>query len=148
MTAALPAAPPELDVAPSLELLVPSSIVAARRAAGDVQAFLAQHGLDEAEQFAWELCIAEAAKNAVQYARNEEKETPLHIEVRLHPRIVEARVTDHTEGFDLASWPACLPPNENESGRGLFLMRIYMDKVKYVPGDGANTLVLQKARSR
>ncbi len=79
MTAALPAAPPELEFAPSLELLVPSSIVAARHAAGDVRAFLAQHGLDEAEQFAWELCIAEAAKNAVQYARNEEKKTPLHI---------------------------------------------------------------------
>ena len=59
-------------------MVVPSSIVAARRAAGDVRAFLAQHGLDEAEQFAWELCIAEAGKNAVQYARNEKKDAPSH----------------------------------------------------------------------
>jgi anti-sigma regulatory factor (Ser/Thr protein kinase) len=57
---------------------------------------------------------------------------------------VELRIDDHTGGFELPR-RAALPQDDQESGRGLYLIMSLMDHVGYVrSSDSANCLVLQK----
>ncbi len=52
-------------------------------------------------------------------------------------------IRDAGPGFDLSALPdpTCLPNLEKSSGRGIFLMRIFMDRVAYNTFGNAVTLV-------
>src|SRR5882672_687182 len=80
----------------------------ARSATRVLCAFLAEQGLDESELFNFELCLAEACNNAVQYAGAAGAQETLTAEVTCHDSSVELRVHDHTPGFELRPRPARL----------------------------------------
>ena len=111
-----------------------------------LRAFLAEHGLDESEQFNCELCLAEACNNAVQYVTAEGAGQSVVAEVLIHSASVEMRVIDHTGGFDLQEKPASLSPGR-ENGRGIFIIQSLMDEVRYQRGATENTLVMRKSRT-
>jgi serine phosphatase RsbU (regulator of sigma subunit)/anti-sigma regulatory factor (Ser/Thr protein kinase) len=118
----------------------------ARTATRLLCAFLAEQGLDESELFNFELCIAEACNNAVQYAGDAGARHSVSAEAICHASSVEVRVHDHTPGFELAPRPATLSPHR-ESGRGLFIMQSLMDEVRYYRGADRNVLVIRKVRT-
>ena len=107
--------------------------------------WLAEHGLTEAELGTWELALVEAANNAVKYAPPAARQLPVSIELLLGEHELEARVTDHTDGFD---WPENieLPDPDAESGRGLFLIQSLTDKVIYLRHKSENVMVMRRAR--
>ena len=117
---------------------------AVRAATLAVRDWLAEKGLPAADLDAWELALVEAANNAVKYAGAAARELPVTIEVSCGEREVEARITDHTAGFD---WPeeVDLPDVESESGRGLFLIKSLTDHVAYLRHAGGNVMVLRRA---
>ena len=119
---------------------------AVRAAIAQVQRWLAEKKLPEADLGAWELALMEGANNAVKYAPPAARGLPVVIEISEGERDVEARITDHTAGFD---WPAevKLPEDESESGRGLFLMRSLTDYAAYFRHPGENILVLRRAHT-
>lgn len=119
----------------------------ARTATRILRAFLAEQGLDESELFHCEVCLAEACNNAVQYATDGAIEAPVVAEAIFHGSGVELRVTDHTQGFELAARATAIDPRR-EGGRGLFIIQSLMDDVRYYRGTGRNTLVMRKARTR
>ena len=121
-------------------------LAAARTATRILRNFLAEQGLDESELYQFELCLAEACNNAVQYA-GANVESPVVAEAIYHGTGVELRVSDHTPGFELRERPANVDPMQ-ESGRGLFIIQSIMDDVRYYRGDGRNTLVMRKSRTR
>jgi serine phosphatase RsbU (regulator of sigma subunit)/anti-sigma regulatory factor (Ser/Thr protein kinase) len=129
----------------SLRLETACEFSAVRAAIAQVQSWLAEKNLPEAEIGAWELALIEGANNAVKYAPATARELPVVIEISCGERDVEARITDHTAGFD---WPAevGLPEDESESGRGLFLMKSLTDRALYFRHPGENILVLRRAR--
>jgi serine phosphatase RsbU (regulator of sigma subunit)/anti-sigma regulatory factor (Ser/Thr protein kinase) len=110
-----------------------------------VRDWLAEKGLPEADLGAWELALAEASNNAAKYAAAESRCFPVTIEISCGEHDIEARITDHTAGFD---WPdkVNLPGMDSESGRGLFLIKSLTDHVAYLRGSGLNEMILRRAR--
>lgn len=129
----------------SLRIESECDLSAVRVATLRVRGWLAEKGLPEADLSAWELALVEAVNNAVKYANSEGHQRPIGIEISCGSTDVEARITDHTTGFD---WPTAvaLPESEAESGRGLFLMKSLTDRVVYLRHSDENVLVLRRAR--
>jgi serine phosphatase RsbU (regulator of sigma subunit)/anti-sigma regulatory factor (Ser/Thr protein kinase) len=133
------------DFRDSLRLEVDCAFSAVRTAVAQICSCLAKKNLPEADLGAWELALIEAVNNAVKYAPPAARELPVIIEMSCGERDIEARITDHTAGFD---WPddVKLPAEESESGRGLFLMKSLTDRAIYYRHPGENVLVLRRAR--
>jgi serine phosphatase RsbU (regulator of sigma subunit)/anti-sigma regulatory factor (Ser/Thr protein kinase) len=128
-----------------LRITFDSDLAAAREVSVAVHGFLADHGMPEKEIFSYELCIAEACYNAVEYAKGEALRMKPAAEVLFANEWIEIRVVDHTHGFDLKG-RVPQPSPQNERGRGLFLMQAVMDEVHYLRGGGENTLIMRKRR--
>ncbi len=111
-----------------------------------LRAFLAEQGLDESEQFACELCLAEACNNAVQYVAPAGAAFPIIAEAIVHAGGIELRVTDHTAGFELGPKPTALNP-ARENGRGIFIIQSMMNETRYYRSAEDNTLVMRKTRT-
>ena len=122
------------------------TLAAVREAAQTARSWLADQGLTEDELAAWELALVEACNNAVEHATEAGRARPVRIDVSCGETDVEARVTDHTKGFDLPA-SVGLPGVEDEGGRGLFLIQSLTDHMDYHRGRDANVLILRKSRS-
>ena len=118
---------------------------AVRAGVTQISAWLAELGLSEADLGAWELSLIEAGNNAVKYSTPGARQQPIHFEISAGARELEARVTDHTPGFE---WPTkiTLPAPDAEQGRGLFLMKSLMDDLFYLRHPAQNVLVLRRSR--
>lgn len=121
-------------------------VAQARAASRALRAFLAEHGLDDSELFACELCLAEACNNAVQYVDDRFRNEAIVAEAVCTASQVELRVTDHTSGFSFPDKPD-VPPTDSERGRGLFIIHSMMDGVRYLRSENHNTLVMWKRRA-
>src|SRR5712675_2625926 len=89
------------------------------------------------EEFDVELALREALENAVVHGNQEDPETKVHIRCRCQPgNEISIVVTDQGKGFDfekivgngITSDPAA------EHGRGIQLMKAYMDDVHFERG--------------
>jgi serine phosphatase RsbU (regulator of sigma subunit)/anti-sigma regulatory factor (Ser/Thr protein kinase) len=140
-----PTSPPRADHRTSLRMEVACEFSAVHAAIVQLHGWLAEKGLPETELNTWKIALTEAANNAVKYAGAAAREFPVIMEISCGANEVEARITDHTAGFD---WPLQigLPDTEAEKGRGLFLIKSLTDRVNYFRQDGENILVLRRAR--
>jgi serine phosphatase RsbU (regulator of sigma subunit)/anti-sigma regulatory factor (Ser/Thr protein kinase) len=138
---------PQLEPArpATLRLAFAPDPASARAVSVAVRNFLGEQGVSEKELFTYELCVAEASNNAIEYARGPNKNLKPIVEALFTPSQIELRVTDHTPGFAL---PERIPPPSplSERGRGLFLIQSAMDEVRYLRGTGENILVMRKKR--
>jgi serine/threonine-protein kinase RsbW len=89
------------------------------------------------KEFDVELALREALENAVVHGNQEDPETKVHIRCRCQPgKEISIVVTDQGKGFDfektvgngITSDPAA------EHGRGIQLMKAYMDDVHFARG--------------
>ena len=130
----------------ALRLEAACDFAAVRTATQQARGWLAELGVGETDLGAWELALVEAANNAVKYAPAAARQLPVTLEISCGATDIEARVTDHTAGFE---WPkeVALPEVESESGRGLFLIKSLTDSVAYLSDAAQNTLILRRARS-
>jgi serine phosphatase RsbU (regulator of sigma subunit)/anti-sigma regulatory factor (Ser/Thr protein kinase) len=129
----------------ALRLYLECELVAVRPATLAVRAFLAQQGVGEQEAGSCELALAEACNNAVAYVVPEKRHLPVCVEALVDAGSIEIRVEDHTPGFELPETSGVPDPQE-ESGRGLFLMRSLMEEVVYWRGPEGNCLVMRRRR--
>ncbi|HZZ18361.1 MAG TPA: SpoIIE family protein phosphatase, partial [Opitutaceae bacterium] len=128
-----------------LRLSFEPDIESAREVSVAIRSFLAEQGMPEKEIFSYELCIAEACYNAVEYVGAEARGNRPVAEAIFTPELIELRVTDYTPGFDLP--PRVPQPSPlSERGRGLFLIQAVMDEVRYLRSTSENTLVMRKRR--
>ncbi len=118
-----------------------------REAGIEVRKFLSGQGIGEAALDEWELVIMEAANNAVNYASEAVRHLPITIDVTVGRESVEARISDHTAGFEFPD-EVSLPDPESEGGRGLYLIRTLTNSVDYLKGKNGNVLVLTKNREK
>lgn len=116
-----------------------------RAVSATIRSFLAEQGVPEKELFSYELCIAEASNNAIEYTDGAARELQPVAEAVFTPDQIELRVTDHTAGFVL---PERIPQPSplSESGRGLFIIQSVMDEVRYLRGTNENVLIMRKRR--
>jgi anti-sigma regulatory factor (Ser/Thr protein kinase) len=129
----------------SLRLEFGADFESARETSAAVRSFLAEQGVPDRELFSYELCIAEACYNAIEYAEHPAQKARPFAEVVFTPKQIELRVTDRTAGFAM---PANIPSPSpmSDRGRGLFIIQSIMDEVHYLRGEHANVLVMRKNR--
>ena len=90
-------------------------------------------GFNKDDIFAIHLAIGEAFINAVKHGNKMDLEKKVKIEYSLGPDKIEISIADEGNGFDPESVP---DPRSGQNlfkpdGRGLFLMKSYMDVVKF-----------------
>lgn len=79
------------------------------------------------------LAVTEATTNAIIHANKCDQSKMVTIDVKVSETKLVVKVKDEGEGFDPAGIPDPTEPENllNESGRGVYLMRVYMDNVEY-----------------
>jgi serine/threonine-protein kinase RsbW len=93
------------------------------------------------------MSVREGVINAFHYGNQERPEKKIHLAVDLTGDKMIIHVLDEGSGFTLASVPDPLAEENllSTSGRGIFLMRAFMDEFDVVPGrTGGAEIVMAK----
>lgn len=128
--------PPHIDDLDAwTEKVLPTDLAAIRPTERDVLMRLRELSYDDDHLFAVRLALEEALVNAMKHGNKLDPSRSVRVSYRVLPERVEIRVTDEGGGFD----PGVIPdPTSDENldkpcGRGVMLMRCYMDEVTYSP---------------
>ncbi|MEJ5260472.1 MAG: ATP-binding protein [Anaerohalosphaeraceae bacterium] len=112
---------------------LPGTMEAAERFCGELLQEAVRKGFDEEDLFAIHLALEEAFVNAIQHGNQGDPSKKIHVEYCISPSRFEISIADEGPGFR----PDALPdPREPEnlykcSGRGVLLIRSFMDQVQY-----------------
>lgn len=102
----------------------------------------------EHDVFGVHLAIEEALVNAIKHGNHKDPTKKVEVECRISGDRVVIRIADEGDGFD----PEAVPdPTDEEnleipSGRGLMLMRCYMNSVTF--NERGNEVVMEKVRGQ
>jgi serine/threonine-protein kinase RsbW len=104
-------------------------------------------GFDEEMCYRIGMSVREGVINAFHYGNQERPEKKIHLAVDLTPEKLVIHVMDEGNGFKLSDVPDPLAEENilSTSGRGIFLMRAFMDEFAVVPGTtGGAEIVMSK----
>jgi serine/threonine-protein kinase RsbW len=132
-----------------IDLWTPSEVRAISRLVDRLMKMIEGSQCVPGEEFAIELALREALNNAVVHGNQENPETKVHIRCGCQPGSeISIIVTDQGKGFDfekiidngIASEAA------SEHGRGIQLMKAYMDDVRFERG-GSEVHMRKRSRT-
>jgi serine/threonine-protein kinase RsbW len=108
---------------------------------------LEERGFSDLTVFAVELAVGEALTNAFKHGHHCSTDKRIHMAYAIDDGCITVVVTDEGLGFDPTTVPDPTNPNRLTQpwGRGIFLMRHYMDEVVY-SNDG-RTVTMTKRNS-
>ncbi|MCD6185321.1 MAG: ATP-binding protein, partial [Deltaproteobacteria bacterium] len=114
----------------SILLYFPASLENIDDAVIEIEKFLVQKKMGE---FSFEVILVsrEALINAVVYGCESNPDKNVNVELRIEPTCLVIEIEDQGPGFD---WQGCLKralPDKKTSGRGLYIMKTYCDKIFY-----------------
>jgi serine/threonine-protein kinase RsbW len=99
------------------------------------------------EEFDVELALREALGNAVVHGNQEDPDTKVHVRCRCQPgKEISIVVTDQGKGFDFEKTVGNTTDPDSEHGRGIQLMKAYMDDVHFERG-GTEVHMRKRARN-
>jgi len=104
-------------------------------------------GFGEDECYRIGMSVREGVINAFHYGNQERPEKKIHLAVELTEEKMIIHVLDEGSGFSLADIPDPLAEENllSTSGRGIFLMRAFMDEFDVVTGkNGGAEIVMSK----
>jgi serine/threonine-protein kinase RsbW len=104
-------------------------------------------GFGEDECYRIGMSVREGVINAFHYGNQERPEKKIHLSVVLTPDKLVIHVVDEGPGFSLSDVPDPLAEENllSTSGRGIFLMRAFMDEFDVVQGwTGGAEIVMSK----
>lgn len=93
------------------------------------------------------LCITEAITNAIIHAHKKDKSKIVKIDVTTDDEEIIIVVKDQGKGFDPSKIPDPTHPDNllKDSGRGLYLMRIFLKELRYnITPTGTETIMVMK----
>jgi len=104
-------------------------------------------GFDEEEQHRIGMAVHESMINAIWHGNKNDSSKSVWLRFKIHPDRLEIRIRDQGKGFN----PDVIPdPLQNEnllnvSGRGIFLIRTFMDefRVEFVNGAGTEVILVK-----
>lgn len=102
-------------------------------------------GEDVSEQV--EMAIHESLINAIWHGNKNDENKQVLVKYKIHPDRLEVRIRDEGEGFDLDAIPDPLQEENllRISGRGIFLIRSFMDEFRVErPQEGGTEVVMVK----
>ncbi|MHC4443059.1 MAG: ATP-binding protein [Planctomycetota bacterium] len=129
------------------ELVIPSELHAARQVEEKIVAEAEKFGYPEDSAFAIRLALEEAIVNAHKHGNGSDPNKQIVVSYEANPHRLVIRVRDQGKGFDPAVIPDPTEPNRISLpyGRGIMLMRAYLDEVTY--NQQGNEVQLIKERS-
>ena len=104
-------------------------------------------GFGEDDCYRIGMSVREGVINAFHYGNQERPDKKIHLAVDLTPEKMIIKVLDEGKGFDLSQVPDPLAQENllSTSGRGIFLMRAFMDEFDVVPGrTGGAEIIMSK----
>jgi serine/threonine-protein kinase RsbW len=104
-------------------------------------------GFGEDDCYRIGMSVREGVINAFHYGNEERPEKKIYLALDLTPEKMIIHVVDEGKGFDLNSVPDPLAEENllSTSGRGIFLMRAFMDEFEVVPGrTGGAEIIMSK----
>ena len=107
----------------------------------------AEAGFDEEMCYRIGMSVREGVINAFHYGNQEKPEKKIHLALDITPEKLVIHVMDEGKGFKLKEVPDPLAEENilSTSGRGIFLMRTFMDEFDVVPGrTGGAEIVMSK----
>ena len=129
-------------------LILPNDVQEVPRLAAFVEEVCEAASLDMGTTMKMNLAIEEAVVNVMTYAYPSGTKGEVRIEAKARESYVEFVISDDGKPFDPTEVNAAdtTSPAEERSigGLGIFLVKHYMDKVKYKYIDGQNVLTLRK----
>jgi serine/threonine-protein kinase RsbW len=107
-------------------------------------------GFDEEDRHRIGISVREGMINAVIYGNLQKREKKVFLTLEFTPKRMVIRILDEGRGFDLAQVPDPLAEENllKSSGRGILLMRSFMDEFDVVRGKtGGAEVILVKVAS-
>jgi serine/threonine-protein kinase RsbW len=101
-------------------------------------------GIDGDETYWMVTALREAVANAVRHGNRSEVSRKVRLEYTIADAAVRIRVEDEGQGFDLDAIPDPTDPENllRPSGRGIFYMRQFMNRVEFDRAPGGGTVVV------
>ena len=112
-----------------------------------VNYFAKDIGIDDNKMNGLMLSVTEATTNAIIHANKSDVSKKVLIDVFVNEGTVIIKVKDEGKGFDPSKVPDPTEPENllKDSGRGVYLMRAYMDDLRYnVTPTGTETILTLK----
>ncbi|MBV8898197.1 MAG: ATP-binding protein [Acidobacteriaceae bacterium] len=108
-----------------------------------VMAEAGKSGFDEDEQHQIGMAIRECMVNAVAHGNRYSKNKKVHLSIERSKDAIIVVIGDEGAGFDLSSLPDPLAPENllRQSGRGIMLIKAFMDEFDLHPRPGGGTEV-------
>jgi serine/threonine-protein kinase RsbW len=128
-------------------LVLPSHIEAVADGAAAATDFIQSCGVGEDAAFGVDVAVREAITNAMVHGNKEDEAKTIELTLNCLGRELEIEVKDQGEGFDPTSIPDPTEPANilKTSGRGIFLMRSFMDEVQWsMRPEGGTTVRMTK----
>ena len=129
-------------------LVLPSHIEAVADAAAAATDFVLSCGLGEELAFGIDMAVREAVTNAIVHGNQEDEAKEVEVTFNCLEHALEIEVKDQGEGFDPTTVPDPTDPANimKTSGRGIFLMRTFMDEVDWLarPEGGTKVRLVKK----
>ena len=108
-------------------------------------------GFDEDEQHRIEMAVHESMINAIWHGNKNDSSKSVWLQFKIYRDRLEIRIRDQGNGFDPHRIPDPLENDNllNVSGRGIFLIRAFMDefKVENINGAGTEVTMVKHLRS-
>lgn len=94
------------------------------------------------------LSVAEATSNAIMHGNKADKDKNIFIEIHIFHDKVNIIIKDEGEGFSVADVPDPTQPENilKDSGRGIYIMRSFLDDLKFDFSSKGTTLTLSVNR--
>ena len=113
-----------------------------------MEAAMRHFGFDEETVERLGLAIREAVANGVRHGNKQEPTKQVELTCDLKQNVMALRIKDEGSGFDVNAIPDPLASDNlfNPSGRGILLMRAFMDEVDFEFDDKGGTQVILEKR--
>jgi serine/threonine-protein kinase RsbW len=135
------------DGATLVTLRVPSDVSCIEEAVELVTRHcLAGHDATKTTRFRLRVVLSEALSNAILQGNREDRSKWVDVRAELGPDAIRLWVTDEGSGFDPASIPAPITPEQLDEarGRGLYLIRKLVDGVQFNERGNSICMILRR----
>jgi serine/threonine-protein kinase RsbW len=134
--------PREPGSASTVDVVISSDPAEARRVQDEIERLLRAHHASEKDIFGIRLALEEALVNAIKHGNQMDRGKKVTVSSVVQTERIDIRVTDEGHGFDPADVPdpTAVENIERPCGRGLMLMRHYMNEVVYHGGGNSVTM--------
>ncbi len=135
-----------------IEVILESNLKNVEVAEETARSVSARAGFDEEAGFQIEMAVHEAVINAIHHGNQHDPRKKVHVKFLISENSLEIHVRDEGKGFDPGALPDPLAKENllNISGRGILLVRKFMDefRVENFPGRGTEVIMVKHLASR